>query len=224
MIYNRNNFSIVSLSPGSERYYLDGVHVTPDYTEVTNGHYLARVSVPFKGDSLKEALADLPEVEGHKPKKDNGNGLETGFTFPAKAVVEVERSIPKNQRYAKRLENAWITENTTDEEAEFVSYDLETVRPVKAKKLEGRWPNTDMVMPKDKPEMTLGFNPDYMLRICQVFKKMKLKAVRLDLYGEKKAMRMIGKTEEDQEVIVILMPMVTDLEAPEEKKNSSDEP
>lgn len=223
MIYNKNNFSIVSLSPSkNESYYLEGVHVTPDHTEVTNGHYLARVTVPFTGDDLKAAIDDLPKVEGHEPKKPNGNGLEAGFTFPAKAVIEVERSIP-NSKHLKQLNNTWITENTTDEEVEFVSYDMETVKPIKARKLEGKWPNTDMVMPKDKPELTLGFNPEYMFKICQLFKKMKLKAVRLDLYGEKKAMRMLGRTEEGQEVTVVLMPMLTDIKAPEDYKSSSDE-
>jgi len=65
--------------------------------------------------------------------------------------------------------------------------------------------------------MTLGFNPEYMLNICKVFKKMKLRQVRLDLYGDDKAMRMIGKTEEGQDVTVLLMPMKTDLKAPEDE-------
>ena len=68
----------------------------------------------------------------------------------------------------------------------------------------------DMIMKHcDKPEMTLGFNPEYMLKICQVFKKMKLQFVRLEIFGTEKAMRMTGKTEEGQEVIVLLMPMQT---------------
>lgn len=210
MIYNRNNFSIASLCPGDEgRYYINGIHFTPEHTEVTNGHYLARVSVPFTGKALKEALNDLPKVEHYEPKN---NGKEE-FTFPAKECIEVERTIPK-ERHLRQLNNAWITKNTTEEEAEFVTYDMNTTRPVKARKVEGRWPNTDMIMPKDTPEMTIGFNPEYMLKICQVFKKMKLNAIRLDLYGDKKAMRMVGKTEDGQEVIVLLMPMKIDIKSP----------
>ena len=212
MIYNRNNFSIASLCPGDERYYLNGIHFTPEHTEVTNGHYLARIAVPFSGKKLKEALNDLPKVEHYEPKN---NGKEE-FTFPAKECAEVERVIPK-AKYLKASNNTWITENTTKEEAEFATYDMSTKKPIKARKIEGRWVNSDAIMPKEKPEMTLGFNPEYMLKICQVFKKMKLRQVRLDLYGEKKTMRMIGKTEDDQEVIVLLMPMITDLKAPEEK-------
>jgi len=215
MIYNRNNFSIASLCEGEQRYYLNGIHFTPKHSEVTNGYYLMRVSTPFSGKELEDALNDLPKVEGYEPKKENGSGEEC-FTFPAEACVVVERSIPK-EKWAKVLNNAWITENTTKEEAEFVTHNLTTTKPVKARKIEGKWANTDAVMPEDKPEMTLGFNPEYMQKICQVFKKMKLRQVRLDIYGEKKAMRMIGKTEEGQEVIVLLMPMVTDLKAPEEK-------
>ena len=64
-----------------ERYYLHGIHFTPEHTEVTNGHYLARVSTPFSGKTLKEALNDLPKVEGYEPKKDG----EECFTFPASA-------------------------------------------------------------------------------------------------------------------------------------------
>lgn len=217
MIYNRNNFSIASLCSGESKYYLNGIHFTPEHTEVTNGHYLARVSVPFSGKSLKEALNDLPKVEHYEPKKENGNGEEC-FTFPVGASIEVEKSIPK-ERDLRALNNAWITENTNKEEAEFVTTDLTTTRPIKARKIEGKWVNSDAIMPKDKPEMTLGFNPEYMFKICRLFQKMKLRQVRLDIYGEKKAMRMIGKTEEDQEVIVLLMPTITDLKAPEEKKS-----
>lgn len=214
MLYNRNNFSIASLCPGDMAYYHNGVHVTPEHTEVTNGHYLARVTVPFRGKELKEALNNLPKVENHEPKKSNG---DNEFTFPAKATVEVERSIPK-ETSLRQLNNAWITENTTEEEAEFVSYDMETVRPMKARKIEGRWPKSEAIFENlGKPEMTLGFSPEYMLKICQVFKKMKLRAIRLDIYGEKKAMRMMGRTEEGQEVTVLLMPMITDIKAPEEK-------
>lgn len=202
MIYNRNNFSIASLCAEKERYYLHGIHFTPEHTEVTNGHYLVRVSAPFSGKDLETALNDLPKVEGYEPKE---NGEEC-FTFPATTCVEVERSIPK-ERVLTQLNHAWITKNTTKEEVEFVTYDMNTTKPIKAKKIEGRWPNSDMIMPKDEPEMTLGFNPDYMLKICNVFKKMKLKEIRLDLFGDKKAMRMTGKTEEGQEVVVLLMPM-----------------
>ena len=215
MIYNRNNFSIASLCSGESRYYLNGVHFTPEHTEVTNGHYLVRVSAPFSGKSLKEALNDLPKVEHHEPKKENGNGEEC-FIFPATACVEVERAIPK-EKTLPQLNNAWITENTNKEEVEFVTYDMNTTRPVKAQKIEGKWVNSEAIMPKDKPEMTLGFNPEYMFKICKLFQKMKLRQVRLDIYGEKKAMRMIGKTEDDQEVIVLLMPMITDLKSPEDK-------
>jgi len=114
MIYNRNNFSIASLCPGDERYYINGIHFTPEHTEVTNGHYLARVSVPFSGRRLKEALNELPKVEHYEPK-DNG---KEEFTFPADACVEVERAIPK-EKSLRQLNNAWITENTNKEEAEF---------------------------------------------------------------------------------------------------------
>ena len=218
MIYNKNNFSIASLCPGEwGRYYLDGVHVTPGHTEVTNGHYLVRVSVPFKGKALKETLKDLPKVENHEPK----NNGEERFVFPAKDAQAVANSIP-NERNLKVLNNTWITENTTKEEAEFVTYDMSTTKPIKARKIEGKWANSDAILDNlGEPEMTLGFNAEYMLKICQVFKKMKLQAIRLDIYGEKKAMRMAGKTEEGQEVIVLLMPMVTDIKLASEKSNKT---
>ena len=150
-------------------------------------------------------MKDLPKVKHYEPKKVIANGEER-FTFPVAACVEVERSIPK-EKSCPILNNAWITENTTEEEVEFVTYDLTTTKPTKAKKVEGKWVNSDAVMPKDEPEITLGFDPEYMLKICRVFKKMKLRQIRLDIYGDKKAMRMIGKTDEGQEITVLLMPI-----------------
>jgi len=200
MIYNKNNFIIASLCP-SERYYLDGVHVTPKYTEVTNGHYLMRVQAPVQ---VKE---DLPEIENHKIIKEDVKP----FTFPAKASMQVANSIPTNQRTMEILKNAWITKNSNEEEVEFITTDLETKRPIKARKVDGKWANSQAVFDnvnKDKAVLKTGFNVDYMLKICQLFKKMGLKEVKLEMYGEKKAMRMTGKTENGQAVEVLLMPMV----------------
>lgn len=202
MIYNKNNFIIASLCPGDYgRYYLDGVHVTPKYTEVTNGHYLMRVQAPV------QAKEDLPEIENHKIIKEDVKP----FTFPAKASMQVANSIPTNQRTLKQLEHTWITENSNEEEVEFITTDLEVKTPIKANKLEGKWANTQAVFDNgDEKEVILstGFNVDYMLKICQLLKKMKLKGVKLEMYGEKEAMRLTGKTASEQEVKILLMPMV----------------
>ncbi len=203
MIYNRNNFAIAVLAPGAERHYLDGIHITPEFTEVTNGHYLVRVSRP---EGLE--VADLPAV--HEIMTGKKKGQKIDFILPASAAKEIEKAIPKNGTIPI-LRNAWLGDNTNEEYIEFISTDLETHRPIKARKIEAKYPNTEAVLPKTPPNMSIGFNPDLMIKLCQQFKKMKINAVKLDLRGITEAMALSGQCPETlQKIEALLMPIKID--------------
>lgn len=207
MIFNRTNFRIHSLVPKDEYgYQVKGLHVTPDYTEVTNGHYLIRVDAPFKG-SREEMITDLPIVNGHAAVK---KGCE--FIIPVAAAKEVERNIPKKSGMPI-LENAWLVDDK-EEEATFMTTDLETHKPVSFRKILRKFPNTEAVIPKEKAPISIGFDPDYMMQLCQQYKKAGIDCVSLSLYGLTKAMKIEGTTdaETDQSITSVLMP----------KKNNND--
>jgi len=96
MIFNKTNFRIYSLAEKEARYHLNGIHVTPDYTEVTNGHYLIRVDAPYKG-KRKEALKDCPIVNKQAPVT-----RECEFVIPTEAAREIEKNIPKERGLTQR--------------------------------------------------------------------------------------------------------------------------
>ena len=85
---------------------------------------------------------------------------------------------------------------------------LETTTPVNAKRIEGKFPRTDMIWPDKEPVLELGFNPDYMMKLCQQFKKMDISYVHLKLHGSQSAMELTGESmETGQKVRALLMPM-----------------
>ena len=200
MIYNRNNFSIHALCD-KDRDYL-GVHVTPEFTEVTNGRYLLRVSTPEVG---KE---DLPEAPGHPRKELKEEERETigSFTIHKDAAKAVENMIPK-EKYPIILDNTWLGMNTNEEQAEFISTDLEVANSKIIRKIDGRWPKTDSVFPSGEIESTLGFDPDLMLKLCQQLKKMEVKYIKMDIRGENSPIELTGDINEtSQKVKALLMP------------------
>ena len=91
MIFNKTNFRIHSLAEKASGDYSTGIRVTPDFTEVTNGHYLVRVDAPFKG-KRKEALRDLPICGDFKPVE-----KECRFVISADSAKEIERNTPNKE-------------------------------------------------------------------------------------------------------------------------------
>ena len=61
-VFNKNNFTINTLAPGQSNYAKSNLHITHDFTEVTNGHYIIRVYSKDQND-------DLPETGSLKPSK-----------------------------------------------------------------------------------------------------------------------------------------------------------
>lgn len=203
-MYNKTNFRIASLAPGKERYYLDGIHITEDYTEVTNGHYLMRV------DSVKkDEHDDLPEKEGMKPTKD-----EINCTIDAKVSKEIEKAIPtyNKVRTLPILQHAWVIQNGEDNnQVKFGTTDLEHDKILIANKIEGKYPNSESIiegLKKEKPITKISFNPEYMEKLCQQFRKAEIRGITLTIYRDKKAMQLKGENiEEQQKIVAVLMPM-----------------
>lgn len=201
MIYNKSNFQIVSLAPGKDRYHISGIHITKDYTEVTNGHYVVRVSTPV---NKKEMAKEFSRLGNKKPTElKEGCFIKSGF---AKVVGD---AIHKNLD-APILGNAVIVESKGDE-VEFAVTDLEVTRFLKGRKGDGKYPDIDAIIPKEEGKLVISVNPDYLIKILQQYKKMNINRVRLDLYSDTQPIKITGITpERDQECLSILMPMKTE--------------
>ena len=199
-VFNKNNFMIHLLAPKDTAYYQHNIRITNDFTEVTNGYYLLRVS------SKEEKKENLPETDNLKPSK---RKIDT--IISANSAKEIEKAIPK-KHWNPILNNVWVGQNTNKETIEFISTDLDTWKPVIARKcIEVKYPNTDKIMTdklKDKPSAEICFSPTYMEQICQQFRKAEIGMIKLSFYGANKAMKLEGtKIESNQKITVILMPI-----------------
>ena len=101
-----------------------------------------------------------------------------------------------------------ITRNDSwEQEATFLTTDLETDKPVTFRKLEGPYPNTDAGIPTEKAPITIGFNPEYMMKICQQYKKADIRFIEFSLYGLTEKMMLKGtNSHTGQGITTILMP------------------
>lgn len=207
MLFNRHNFSIASLCPKAEdRYIANGIHLTKDYTEVTNGHYLIRVNVPFKGES-KEKIEHYPSLEGKEIKTDFP--LDQSVIVDFETAKDIEKAIPKHKTL-DILNHAIISTDSNDKETEFITYDLVRQKSIKSVNSGGRYPNTEAVLkPSEESNKTLiiGVNPEYLMKLGQQFKKMGCKNMKLEFQDKDHAIRISAITDEQQDVIALLMPM-----------------
>ncbi len=195
-VFNKNNFMIHSL--GDDRYGYSNIHVTNDFTEVTNGHYLIRVY------SKKKDREDLPATDKLKPLKG-----KVDVIIPVDSAKEIERAIPKNQ-HPVILNHAWFGQNTDKDTVEFICTDLNTWKPIVARKIEENYPRTEAIisnMSEDKPQTEIRFSAEYMMKLCQQFKKAEIRGVKMSIYGNDKAMKLEGKNSGEQKILAVLMPM-----------------
>jgi len=196
-VFNKNNFMIHSLVPREYKYGL-GIHITNDFTEATNGHYLIRV---YCRDEEKD---NLPETENLKPSEEKIDAL-----ISADSAREIERAIPKGLS-TEALNSAWIGKNTNENRVEFICTDLETWRPIIARKMEGKFARTESVMNIMKePIIKIGLNVEYVERLCQQFKKAGIRTIEVSVYGKEDAVKLEGKSadEKEQKVVALLMPI-----------------
>jgi len=212
-LFNKQNFSIASLAPNKNTYQQEFIHITDNYTEVTNGHYLCRIT------TQSIAKEDLPINNGLKP-----NNKEIEMLIDKDSAKKIEQNIPtdKDAPPTKFLKSTWVGKNTNEDKAEFIMTDIVNWTPINVQKQEGRYYNTDAIIEsveKDKAVIEIGFNVEYMKKLCdQVIKlqsKRYTKCARLSIYGAEKAMKIEAKTddtetEKEQKMIIILMPMKID--------------
>ena len=201
MIYNKNNFQIAELTPKEGKYYQNGVHVTNEYTEVTNGHYAVRVSTPKDG---KEMVSEFPLLNGKEPVELEEDGCIISSKF-AKAVGD---AIPKNLSLPV-LQNTVAVESKGDD-IEFAVTDLDVTRFLRGRKIDSKFPDIDAVIHKEDGEFVISVDPDYLIKVMQQYKKMKIKTARFDFYGQNSAIKITGKDDKEQKCLSILMPVKTE--------------
>lgn len=159
MNFNKLNLEVGKCASTEEsRYHLNGIHFTPEYTEATNGHILARVTYPPQWDD------EYPDAHIKTAPK---NTIKP-FVVPAKSVKEIK--MPKKSTLPC-LNDAYVDVETTNLNgtAKFMSTDLETTPVVEVRKIDGEFPDTEAVWPDDeKVVFEISVDARYLSKMADI--------------------------------------------------------
>jgi DNA polymerase III sliding clamp (beta) subunit (PCNA family) len=203
-LLNKLNFLVAPFaSKEDSRYTLKAVHVTPEYTEATDGHRLVRITTP------KDSASEFPRVPGFTP-----NGSPKSFLLPVDAAKTIQKAVPKT--HIPVVNHAAIT-GTGDENkpVAIAVTDLDNPQVFQPRPVTGQYPNTDIVIPKDDAAAVFQFTvrADYLAELCKAIQdfagdgKYRPGIATLTFYGPSKAVRLDARNENtDQNLIAILMP------------------
>lgn len=220
---NRHNLSIANLADKGDRsrFTLSAIHVTPEYTEVTDGHVLMRVANP---DLTSDSFPVAPGL----------NAAEGNAILSRENALDLIKALPSKNRIPILATAALCSNGTVDADGKPTRYmvvtDLENVVK-KAVETKGNFPDTDRVIPKvDSMEFAIGFDARLLGALCDQFIRMgnKKQIIPMQFHfqapSEKKdykgtvsgyhcqAALITGKTEEYQDVTAVIMPIKGDTE------------
>lgn len=172
------------------RYYLDGIHVTKDSVEATNGHFLYQAKL--KDCKIPEAIEEL--------------GYD--FEMPDSMIIRMKQKIAKP---VKRSGCQFILFEVNGGEviATPLSQHGQKMACYLGEIVDGKFPDCDRVIPSGEKEdfECVGFNSAYLKKIDEISDG-KYGSVKLKLFGENKAAIFeIMSHSEHYEAIFVLMPI-----------------
>lgn len=178
--------------------HVAALHVTSDFTEVTNGRYALRIS---------NVQID-PDEYPNGPNKETIYEGKIDVVLPADIAAKIQSNLPVKVSLPI-LKNAIPGVNTGGNNVEFITYDLQVWGPIRYKTDpdERVYPNIDAVIPTDVPMLIVGLDPDYLIRLMQQFKKNGVTLAKFEFYGVEKVIKITGKNPDtEQELTALLMP------------------
>lgn len=211
MLLNKHNLKLVAVASEDElRPALQGLHVTDEHTEATDGHILFRMSLPsyVKDD-------DFPKVKGFEVKKSDG----ADFTIPTDAAVQLSESLPTKSampilgyvQIDPAVEGGvakYIRVATTDTDVERIN---------RIRLIDVPYPKTDNLFSTDEPAFRIKFNPALLakaLKVAAEFQDKFLPEIILEIPQPKDgdkwghgALVIRAKNEQGQELTGLVMPM-----------------
>jgi len=206
MIINKNNLLAVNAASDNKVYpSLSVLHVRADRTVATDAHRLIEVSM-----TDQENAKDFPAIPGN-----NGGPAADlkPFSIGADDVKSLLKAVPKKTRTPILL-NALIDVAATNANGHAVVSvtDLQTPITMSLVKVDGDFPNYELVFPKENPVITIGFNPDLLADTLKTISKITDGAgVTVELFGPDKPLLIHGENKETgQKVRALVMPMRLD--------------
>ena len=203
-LLNKRNLAVrfaaskFAASKEQSRYATRGILATENETVATDGHVLARVSLPRDANA-----GNFPTIDGFKP-----NGFSRGV-IPTEAAKEIENAIPASKIPA--LNFAAITTEHVDgkDMLRVAATDLETPKVFTVRQPDGAFPQWDgAIWPTDAPTMDVCFDARLLAAVSTAaakFSDNRLCAIRLRFYHASSAMR-FDVVNDNQEMNGLLMP------------------
>lgn len=156
MLIDRHALKILkAASTDNTRPQLNGLHVSKGHVEATNGHILAKVSLP-----------DFPTEDCPEVWKEAGENLEGKILDPGD-LKEVDRGLQKEKANLPILQVASIGKVHDSENDLRASWGLDG-QIYKVKTIEGAYPNIDNVWPQGKVTMQVAIDPKYLRVIADL--------------------------------------------------------
>jgi len=196
VLVSKINFQIRDIASKDDmRGVLQGIHVTPWYTEATDGNVFARVIRP----ELDEG--EFPNVEGEGES-------EFEAVIPVKGLP---REAPKSS--LPILSNFLLRRNRDRDgrkRIEVITTDLERVEKIGFWEMDGVFPDINRVIPGDREgDRQIIFNPQILTKLLNVFVKSGCGSIKMTIPEDVlSAVKVEGKTEEGKQSIMgMVMPM-----------------
>ena len=167
----------------------------------TDGHRLGVI-----GHQTNHPGADYP-CKGYCPAQPDEK-LEP-VIVPLDAVKEWAKSIPKAKTMAV-LEHVAINVHATNANGTIEAFttDLENVRQHNARKIDGKFPNYQNVIPSGNPVAYTHVNAEYLMQLGKAFKDAGMPVISIQLNGPLSPMKFTGENlDTGQKATAVLMPV-----------------
>lgn len=212
MNLNTANLKVVAAASNDDiRRNLNGIHVTPHYTEATNGHILARVSLPtqYEPDELPVSCP-TEAAENLKPFIIPTSGVKGLKTFKARSRYG---SIPclEDTLYID------VKETNLNGHAKFAATDREqTITPI-IRKIDAEYPETERIMPTEEESFHISLDANYMITLLEIAKGVlngpRNTKVEFWAYGKNKPFKITAaNSDTGQSMTALVMPLQDDYE------------
>lgn len=189
MLYNNLCLSVSKFAAKSQsRPELCGVFITPKKVAATDSFRLVEVSVPTN-----------VKVENF-PRYNNKSAMKGFKPFIAPAQEFGKIKLPTKKMGLPEL-NCLAVSHLDDKMVEFFTSNLETGEIKVLRRIEGRYPDYEKVIPTGKPVAEVVINAEYVKEMADLMSKFgKLKDMVIKFYGQDKPVMFESKNPDTGQV------------------------
>jgi DNA polymerase III sliding clamp (beta) subunit (PCNA family) len=139
---------------------ITGIHVTATHTEATNGHILARVSLPYQYEA-DDIPGSIPTESAESIK---------AFVIPAKPAMAVK--LFKKNHFPCLTDTLYVDviKTNLNGTAKFTATDRESTISPELSKIDAEYPDTDLVFPSGKADWKKTVNIEYLEKLLAIAK------------------------------------------------------